>query len=68
MIISPESVYKLSDFQNVLKKIAEVATNNCPFNTKAFQDMQAHWWLFEVEQSGKAVHILAVTNNKVMNI
>ena len=32
MIVSPESVYNLPDFQNMLKKTAEVATNNYPFN------------------------------------
>ena len=39
-----------------------------PFNTEAFEDTQAHWWLFEVEGVGKAVQILPVAGGKVMNI
>ena len=26
-----------------------------PFSIEAFEDTEAHWWLFEVERGGKAV-------------
>ena len=35
--IIPTVVYKQLEFQNVLKKTAEVATNNRPFSTEAFE-------------------------------
>ena len=36
-----------------------------PFST---EDMQAYWWLFEVEGGGKAAKILSVAGGKVINI
>ena len=35
--IIPTVVYKQPEFQNVLKKTAEVATNNRPISTEAFE-------------------------------
>ena len=35
--IIPTVMYKQLEFQNVLKKTAEVATDNRPFSTEAFK-------------------------------
>ena len=52
--IIPRVVYKQLEFQNVLKKTAEVATHNQLFSTEAFENAQAKWWLFEIKRGGKA--------------
>ena len=53
---------------NVLKKTAEAATKTSSVPRLLRINTKAHWWLLEVELSGKAVQLLAAAHAKVTNI